>query len=164
MKLRRRMTVIGISALVLGFTTASALAVSISATTTVNGSGGPVTVKYHTTAKTYGQVSYDSNVGPIPLPVDGYFEQGIAYYPFNRPVAAGGTRLGPYYLAVSGPTRQQAWIQTAQFWVVGTRTESATATAYAALRTGSSIYFNYTGTGTCGCLVEAEDFVRVYVS
>ena len=44
MKLRRTMTVIGISALVLGFTTASALAVSISATTTVNGSGGPVTV------------------------------------------------------------------------------------------------------------------------
>jgi len=166
MKLRRMLVIGSVGTLVTAFTAAAALAVSLQAYCTVNGSGGPVTVRYHSNATTYGTVAYDSNVGPVPVPTNAFFEQGVAYYPFARPTANGGNQLAPFYHAtVSGPTGKAAWVLTTSFWVTGTYTAKVTSTAYAELKSGTSTaYYNYTGTGTCGCAWEDEDFVRVYVS
>jgi len=164
MRVRRSLALTSLVALVLSFTGTSAWALSLQATATVNSSGGPVTVRYHTNAVTDGRVTYDTYVGPVPIPVRAYYEQGVAFIPFQLPVAAGGNTIGKFYYAISGPTGRSAWVMKANFLVIGTYTARMTSTAYADLRTGtSSVYYNYAGTGTCGCDAEDEDFVRVYV-
>ena len=165
MNIRRSVSILSMTAIVLAFAGDAAWALSVQATTLVNGSAGPVTMNLGTTAKTAGRVAYDTNIGPVPVPLHAYFEQGIAFQPFRRPVVVSGNQLAPfYYAAVSGPTGKQAWVLTTNFWIAGTYTATVTSTEYAENRTGTSVYYNYTGTGTCGCTIEDEDFVRVYVN
>lgn len=153
------------TAVVVAFAGNAAWAVSLQASNVVNGSGGPVTLKLGLTATTSGSVAYDTNVGPVPVPLNAFFEQGVAFLPFRRPVAVSGNQIAPFYYAVvSGPTGKQAWVLTTKFWVAGSYTAKVSSTEYAEARTGTTTaYYNYTGTGTCGCAYEDEDFVRVYV-
>lgn len=129
----------------------------------VNGSSAGATVAYHSTATDSGNVQYQCWLGPIPFICDIYFVQTFAYWPFGLPSVTGGNISGASYtFGTSSATGQSGWNYNGTGTIAGNATLYLSGQAYADEHTGSSTYWNATGTGN-GHLVDDNYRNRVTV-
>ena len=88
--MRRIIRAIGPAVLLAGLIGSSVHAYGITPTLKVNGSDSGVSVKVGNTATGKGTATYDSNVGPIPIPVTYYVVHTVPWWPFATPQYVGG--------------------------------------------------------------------------
>lgn len=119
----------------------------VTASNSMNGTTGGVTISLNGTGKDAGSVRYECYLGPIPFICDISFYQSYANTPFATPVFTGGNVPSRNFtLGTSPVTGQSSWNYKLTGTISGNATNSLSSQAKADQR--SSGFYVGTGTGS----------------